>query len=156
MSQNHNKFTVCFAISLFKFIIVSENSRFFQANSPWIQFFREINLISLSYSRNHYEYTIFREINMNSLSVSLIHFECTIFSLNQYKFTICIAISIWKHYLFRAFALNPLFTAKSQWYHYLLRVSPWIHNFFRELTICLANFRKSLWTQYEITMIHYW
>ena len=72
----------------------------------------------------------FCEINMNSLSVSLIHFECTIFSLNQYKFTICIAISIWKHYLFRAFAFNPLFTAKSQWIHYLLRVSPWIHNFF--------------------------
>jgi len=64
----------------------------------------------------------------NTLSVLRINLESTIFSAkplwiryefamkslwNHFEFTICFAISLWIHYLFREFTLNPLSPAQS-------------------------------------------
>ena len=62
------------------------------------------------------------------------------------------AKSIWMHFLFREFTLNPFCFARSLWINYLLRVSLWIHYLSRELTICFGN---SPWIHLLFLQNHY-
>ena len=160
------------------------------ANLPWIHY--EITMISLSASRFHYEYTIFsrkrylfREFSItNSLcnefsitnSISLFR-KFTILSRLYYLFTICFAILLGIHHLFREFTIrfanSPWIHCSATMIHYLLRVSLWIHYLFREFTICIVIslwilylfsestlnslfFAKPLLIRYEITMTSLW
>jgi len=73
---------------------------------------------------------------MSSLSASRI----------VYEFNICLAISIWIHYLFRKFTLNRPFcgtTMNSLWNQYeniiFFETSLGIYDLFREFTICFPN-----------------
>ena len=125
------------------------NTLFFFAKSIWIHYMlRDLSLNWLSYSRNHYEYTIFCEINMNSLSVSLNHLK-SIFLLNHYKITICLAISLWKHYLLREFSMNSL-SAEQFLFEFTIFFanSPWIPFFPRNHYKFTILFPKSLWIHY--------
>ena len=76
------------------------------------------------------------------------------------EFTIRIATPLWIHYLFHyEFALNPLFSAKPQLIHFLLREltlnslisakSLWIYYLFRDNTLNLLSVSRN---QYEFTI----
>ena len=79
------------------------------------------------------------EITIDSVSASRFHYE----------FTICFAISLWIHYLFREFTLNPLFPANSLWIHYLLceftMNSKSFSRLYFKFIILIEN---TLWTSY--------
>ena len=93
---------------------------------------------------------LFREFSItNSLcnefsitnSISLFR-KFTILSRLYYLFTICFAILLGIHHLFREFTIrfanSPWIHFSATMIHYLIRVSLWIHYLIREFTICFA------------------
>ena len=123
-------------------------------NSIWIKYlFREFTMNSLSVSR----------IQLNLLLFSCIRFLLREFTLKplsfprmHYKYKICFANSPWIHFPFfgitmnslsaRKITLNPLFSGKLLWIHYLL-----CDFSFKSLSF----FAEQLWTAMKSLWIHY-
>ena len=104
---------------------------------------------------------LFREFPMNSQSTSRFLFYFIKFFANtpwihfipqnHYEFTISFAISLWIHYLFREFTLNPLFfcgtTMYSLWNHYETTMKSLLINHL------LYDFTRN---SSSFSPIHYW
>ena len=104
-------FAICFVISLwihYHFLEIIINTLFI-ADSIWIHYLLCVSLwIHYLFLKIHLKSTFYRQITMISLSSSQNHYRYTIFSRNQYEITIYFALSLWKHYLFREFSINSL------------------------------------------------
>ena len=135
-SLYHCKYTICFAILLrinylfCNFIMNSISiSRF---HSKFIIYFG--NLLWLHY--------LFRDFAMSSQSVSrnLFSMNPLFSSQNQYEFTICFLNSV---------TLNRLFSPNHYKFTIFFANPPWIHFFFREITVNSVSFSRF---HYEYTI----
>ena len=137
-SNNHNEFTTVWpeydetSNEKFAWIHWSSAQLRFHHILVGLYFFPLFTLNSLSFSQNHYKFTIcfvislwihylFCDCFVNLLSIC----EFTIYWIHDlfgkttidlaihFQFTVCFAISLWIHYLFREFTLNSLFYSRN-------------------------------------------